>query len=100
MLPTPRALAWWSPPAEFFAVIDGISSTHLLPQESLRTRLMLHRTPLSWAAKEGHRAVVELLLEKVAELKSNDNYGQTPLSWAAEEAVMELLLEKVLRNTD
>ena len=57
-----------------------------------------NRTPLSWAAERGHEAVVKLLLEKGAELETNDKgYGRTALSWAAEnghEAVVELLLEK------
>src|SRR5207302_1796321 len=52
---------------------------------------------LSWAAENGHEAVVKLLIEKGAELESKYNYGQTPLLWAAEnghKAVVKLLLEK------
>ena len=46
----------------------------------------------------GLGAVVKLLLDKGADLESKDDkYGQTPLSWAAEngrEAVVKLLLDK------
>jgi len=41
--------------------------------------------------------VVQLLLEKGADIESKDTDGQTPLSWAAQdgcEAVVQLLLEK------
>ncbi|KAL9069859.1 MAG: hypothetical protein Q9157_006019 [Trypethelium eluteriae] len=58
-------------------------------------------TPLSWAAKKGHEAVVRQLLatEKV-DIDAKDEAGQTPLLWAAKgghEAVVRQLLatEKV-----
>ena len=50
----------------------------------------------SLAAENGHEAVMKLL-EKGAELDSEDRRGQTPLSLAAEkghEAEVKLLLEK------
>ncbi|KAK5058904.1 hypothetical protein LTR84_011168 [Exophiala bonariae] len=41
------------------------------------------RTPLSWAAGEGHGAIVSLLLECSADLERKDDRGMTALHWAA-----------------
>ncbi|RYP16766.1 hypothetical protein DL767_010132 [Monosporascus sp. MG133] len=55
------------------------------------------QAPLSWAAGEGHEALVRLLVEKGAAIEAKDKEGRTPLSWAAakgHEAVVRLLVEK------
>ena len=55
------------------------------------------RTPLWWAAWNGHEGTVALLLEKGAELETKDNNGRTSLLWAARkghEGIVTLLLEK------
>ncbi|KAJ4200308.1 hypothetical protein NW759_015885 [Fusarium solani] len=55
------------------------------------------RTPLWWAAKNGHGAVVRLLLDRGAHIEAPDKSGRTPLWRAAErgrEAVVRLLLDR------
>jgi ankyrin repeat protein len=57
------------------------------------------RTPLPWAARNGHEAVEKrLLATKSVDLDSKDAIaGRTPLSWAAEnghDAAVKLLVEK------
>ena len=57
---------------------------------------------LSWAAQNGHEAVVKLLLETGrGDVDSKDDYNQTPLSWAARhghEAVVKLLQSFIARR--
>jgi ankyrin repeat protein len=66
-----------------------------MPTSSLKDEY--GRTPLLWAAENGHEAVVKLLLDKDADIESKDKNDRTPLSWAAKkahEAVVKLLLDK------
>ena len=56
------------------------------------------QTPLWWAARNGHEAVLKLLLGTTANVEvEDDRDGRTPLGWAAyhgHEEVVKLLLEK------
>ena len=64
----------------------------------LETKDCWSRTPLVFAAKNGHEAVVELLLSRGdVVIGSRDRDGRTWLSYAAEkghEAVVKLLLSR------
>ncbi|RYO96334.1 hypothetical protein DL764_007492 [Monosporascus ibericus] len=81
--------------AAFFGVQEAVHA--LLRKHCLDLKDSYGQTPLSWAARNGHEAVVKLLLNNGANLKSKSDNGQTPLLWAAEnghEAVVKLLLDK------
>jgi len=63
------------------------------------------RTPLFWAAGNGHEAVVQLLATSTIDINSKDNRGRMPLLWAAGNghgAVVRRLLEtgKVDANSE
>jgi len=55
------------------------------------------RTPLAWAARNGHEGVVKILLERNVDPDRADKNNLAPLGWAAikgHEGVIKLLLER------
>ncbi|KAK3384603.1 hypothetical protein B0T24DRAFT_716268 [Lasiosphaeria ovina] len=83
------------------ACITGDTNTmvKLLEENAdIETKVIAGQTPLSWAAENGHEAVVNLLLERGANIETKDTkFGRTPLICATErghEAVVKLLLER------
>jgi ankyrin repeat protein len=61
------------------------------------------RTPLSWAARNGHSGVVKILLATTDVNDVCDYSGRSPLSWAAgngHEAIVKLLLSTGRVNPD
>ncbi|NGX56459.1 MAG: hypothetical protein K1060chlam5_00702 [Candidatus Anoxychlamydiales bacterium] len=55
------------------------------------------KTPLAWAAKKGHRAIVRLLIDRGATIDQADDLGSTPLVWATwsgDKATVRLLLDR------
>jgi hypothetical protein len=63
--------------AAYFRVHEA-ANTLIRRRQSLDLKDSYGQTPLSWAAGNGHEAVVKLLLEKGAELETKDDNGRTP----------------------
>ena len=83
--------------AAYFGLKDILRSLLVNPKFNPDTSDSYGRTPLSWAAGNGHEAVVKLLLEMYnVDADSKDYHSQTPLSYAAEngyETIIKLLME-------
>ncbi len=63
----------------------------------------LNRTPLFYAAMNGHERIAKMLLKKGAKVESRDSYSQTPWSWAAHNGhagILELLLKNGAKHAD
>ncbi|KAI9668937.1 MAG: hypothetical protein M1829_005249 [Trizodia sp. TS-e1964] len=78
--------------------VHKAASTLLKRGQHLDLKDKFSRTPLSYAAENGHEAVVNLLLDNGSELENRENHiCRTPLLYAAgqgHEVVVKLLLEK------
>ena len=48
-------------------------------------------TSLHWAIANGHTEVVNLLIEKGADIHVKDNDGDTPLHWASRDGLTEVV---------
>lgn len=64
---------------------------------NVNSRNKYGRTLLLWAIREGHKAIINILLDEGADLEFQDQNGRMPLSWETGkgyEAVVNMLLEK------
>ena len=84
--------------ASFFGIVELVASLARAPGCNINQGDRVSRTPLLWAAKNGHDGVVKLLLER-GDIgpEMPDQWDSTPLSWAADnghEEVVKLLLDR------
>lgn len=82
--------------AAYFGLLKSMSVL-LERRHDVDSRDRFGRTPLSYAAGNGHEAIVKLLLDRNAAVDSLDIISRTPLPYAAEnghEAIVKLLLDR------
>uniref|UniRef100_A0A4E9D6D4 Uncharacterized protein n=1 Tax=Gibberella zeae TaxID=5518 RepID=A0A4E9D6D4_GIBZA len=81
--------------ATYFGMTEAVSALLSHGKDVNMTDHAFGRTPLIWAAMNGHMATVDTLLKHEADSNSRDRYGRTPLSMAAgqgHESIVSLLL--------
>jgi ankyrin repeat protein len=65
--------------------LDGVKGILDADHRLANLRDATGATPLHYAAMNGHRRIVELLVERGADINSTDgNFGATPAGWAIE----------------
>ena len=83
--------------ASFFGIVELVTVFINAEAYKVNQQDCTGRTPLAWAARNGHEAVVKIFLEqKNVDRNLPDKNDLTPLGWAAverHEGVVKLLLE-------
>ena len=95
LIPTSVRIKYFplSPPAKNGnkATVELLIATNRVDVDS---KDYYNSTPLSIAARMGHKYVVASLLTKNPALNSKDNFGRTPLWWARRTEIADFLLQK------
>ena len=90
--------------ASFFGIVEVVTTLMEMGCYDIDGEDFLGRTPLGWAAHNGHEGVVKILLgRKEVNPDKPDNGSRTPLSWAADnghEGVVKILLGRKEVNPD